>query len=101
MILDEIRALPVDPLGLPLPRDARLLRIARAILDDPSDERSLEHGRPGPRSKAQAEILQSFISHERASSEKVQLIERELRSLSIGFATERQAAFRDKFLRYT
>jgi AraC-like DNA-binding protein len=42
VILDEIRSLPVDPLGLPLPRDARLLRIARAILDDPSDERSLE-----------------------------------------------------------
>ena len=42
VILDEIRTLPVDPLGLPLPRDARLLRIARAILDDPSDERSLE-----------------------------------------------------------
>lgn len=34
MILDEIRTLPVDPLGL--------LRIARAILDEPSDERSLE-----------------------------------------------------------
>ncbi|MGG7607014.1 hypothetical protein [Massilia sp. BKSP1R2A-1] len=34
VILDEIRTLPVDPLGL--------LRIARAILDEPSDERSLE-----------------------------------------------------------
>lgn len=42
VILDEIRTLPADPLGLPLPRDARLLRIARAILDEPSDERSLE-----------------------------------------------------------
>jgi AraC-like DNA-binding protein len=42
VILDEIRTLPVDPLGLPLPRDARLLRIARAVLDDPSDERSLD-----------------------------------------------------------
>jgi AraC-like DNA-binding protein len=42
VILDEIRTLPVDPLGLPLPRDARLVRIARAILDDPSDQRSLE-----------------------------------------------------------
>lgn len=42
VILDEIRTLPVDVLGLPLPQDARLGRIARAILDDPSDERSLE-----------------------------------------------------------
>lgn len=42
VILDEIRTLPVDALGLPLPRDARLLRIARAILADPSTERSLE-----------------------------------------------------------
>lgn len=42
VILDEIATLPVDTLGLPLPRDARLARIARAILDDPSSERSLE-----------------------------------------------------------
>lgn len=42
VILDEIRTLPVDPLGLPLPQDARLLRIARAILAEPADERSLE-----------------------------------------------------------
>jgi AraC-like DNA-binding protein len=42
VILDEIRTCPVDALGLPLPQDARLARIARAILDDPSDERSLE-----------------------------------------------------------
>jgi AraC-like DNA-binding protein len=42
VILDEIRTLPVDALGLPLPQDARLLRIARAILADPADERSLE-----------------------------------------------------------
>jgi AraC-like DNA-binding protein len=42
VILDEIRTLPVDPLGLPLPRDARLLRIARALVDDPADNRSLD-----------------------------------------------------------
>lgn len=42
VILDEIRTLPVDPLGLPLPRDARLLRIARALVDDPAIERSLD-----------------------------------------------------------
>ncbi len=42
VILDEIRTLPVDALGLPLPRNARLLRIARAILAEPAAERSLE-----------------------------------------------------------
>jgi AraC-like DNA-binding protein len=42
VILDEIATSPVDALGLPLPRDARLLRIARALADDPADDRSLE-----------------------------------------------------------
>jgi AraC-like DNA-binding protein len=42
VILDEIRAARTDALGLPLPRDARLLRIARALADDPADDRTLE-----------------------------------------------------------
>lgn len=42
VILDEIRHLPVEPFGLPLPSDARLQRIARALLADPADARSLE-----------------------------------------------------------
>jgi AraC-like DNA-binding protein len=42
VILDEIRSLPVEPLGLPLPKDARLQRIAQAIIADPTDERDLE-----------------------------------------------------------
>jgi AraC-like DNA-binding protein len=42
VILDEIRMLPADPPGLPLPRDARLLRIARALADDPADGRGLD-----------------------------------------------------------
>lgn len=42
VILDEIRSLPVEPFGLPLPRDARLQRIAQAIIADPADERDLE-----------------------------------------------------------
>jgi AraC-like DNA-binding protein len=42
IILDEIRNLPVEPFGLPLPRDARLLRIAQAIIADPADARDLD-----------------------------------------------------------
>lgn len=42
VILDEIRTLPVEPLGLPLPGDARLQRIARALIADPADTRDLD-----------------------------------------------------------
>ncbi|TWI66316.1 AraC-like DNA-binding protein [Pseudoduganella lurida] len=42
VILDEIRTLPPEPLGLPMPRDARLLRIARALVEDPAQARDLE-----------------------------------------------------------
>ncbi len=42
VIIDEIRSLPVEPFGLPLPRDPRLQRIARALIADPADGRDLE-----------------------------------------------------------
>jgi len=42
LILDEIRAAPQEALGLPLPTDARLMRVARAVLDDLADPRGLE-----------------------------------------------------------
>jgi AraC-like DNA-binding protein len=42
VILDEIRGLPVEPFGLPLPKDVRLQRIAQALIADPADERDLE-----------------------------------------------------------
>lgn len=42
VILDEIRSLPVEPFGLPLPRDQRLQRIAQALIADPADDRDLE-----------------------------------------------------------
>jgi AraC-like DNA-binding protein len=35
LILDELRVLPVLPLNLPMPRDPRLAKICRAMLDDP------------------------------------------------------------------
>jgi AraC-like DNA-binding protein len=42
VILDEIRTLPVESLGLPLPEEGRLARIAQEYIKDPSDERDLE-----------------------------------------------------------
>jgi AraC-like DNA-binding protein len=42
VILDEVRAAPVDSFGSPMPRDPRLVRIARALLDDPSDGRTIQ-----------------------------------------------------------
>jgi len=42
VILDEIRTLPEEFLGLPMPQDVRLLKIARALSDRPDDERRME-----------------------------------------------------------
>lgn len=47
--------------------------------------------------ESQTAILQSLLSHERVPSEKKPLIERELRNLSIGIATESKAAFEIDF----
>lgn len=41
VILDEVRAAADEPFGLPMPRDPRLLRIARALLEDPGDRRGM------------------------------------------------------------
>lgn len=42
VILDEIGGLPIEPFGLPLPRDARLMRVAQALIENPADARDLE-----------------------------------------------------------
>ncbi|MGO4449502.1 helix-turn-helix domain-containing protein [Phyllobacterium sp. TAF24] len=42
VILDEIASLPQENLGLPLPQDLRLLRIAQAFADNLLDERKAE-----------------------------------------------------------
>ena len=42
LILDELAALREQPLHLPMPKDARLLRLCEALIADPSDSRSLE-----------------------------------------------------------
>jgi len=41
LILDELRVLPVLPLALPMPREPRLLKMCRAILDDPANPLTL------------------------------------------------------------
>jgi len=41
VIMDEIGTLAPEPLGLPMPRDPRLSRVAHALLDDPASERDL------------------------------------------------------------
>lgn len=42
VILDEIRTLPHEALGLPMPRDERLVKVARALSEQPADDRRLE-----------------------------------------------------------
>jgi len=41
VILDELEALEIEPLHLPLPRDSRLSVVSEALCDDPGDSRSL------------------------------------------------------------
>jgi AraC-like DNA-binding protein len=42
LLVDEIDAMPGAPYHAPMPRDPRLLRVCRAILDDPADQRDLD-----------------------------------------------------------
>jgi AraC-like DNA-binding protein len=42
VILDEVAELPAEQLGLAMPTDARLLRIANALVANPGEERGLE-----------------------------------------------------------
>lgn len=42
LIVDEIGQLPAEELGLPMPRDPRLKRIARALLERPDDGRTID-----------------------------------------------------------
>ncbi|WP_407160684.1 helix-turn-helix transcriptional regulator [Bradyrhizobium sp. STM 3557] len=42
LIVDEIACLPPEDLGLPLPHDARLQRIARSLLEHPADSRTVD-----------------------------------------------------------
>jgi AraC-like DNA-binding protein len=39
---DQIRALPVAPLQLPMPRDRRAVRVAELLIANPADSRSLD-----------------------------------------------------------
>jgi AraC-like DNA-binding protein len=42
VILDEIRTLPRQPFGLPMPSDRRMRRITSALVDNPADNRRLQ-----------------------------------------------------------
>lgn len=42
VLLDQITALPVAPLALPMPRERRLARIVAALMADPADRRTLD-----------------------------------------------------------
>lgn len=41
VIIDEIGGSPVEPFGLPLPRDPRIARVAQALVSDPADSRGI------------------------------------------------------------
>lgn len=42
LLLDEMASMPDAPYHVPLPRDERLMRVCRAILADPTDNRDLD-----------------------------------------------------------
>jgi AraC-like DNA-binding protein len=42
LLIDEMATMPDAPYHVPLPRDQRLMRVCRAILDDPTDGRDLD-----------------------------------------------------------
>ena len=69
LILDELRVAPNLELRLPMPRDPRLLRLCRALLENPGDDRKLPQfariAAASPRSLArlfQAELGMSFTA---------------------------------------
>ena len=66
LILDEIRTLPRELPGLPAPRDARAVRIAQALVADPSDARSLDEwaawGALAPRTLTRLFVAETGLS---------------------------------------
>jgi AraC-like DNA-binding protein len=44
LILDEIAAAPAMPMNVPMPRDPRLMRVCRLILDNPAHHDTLDDG---------------------------------------------------------
>lgn len=43
LLVDELAEMPDAPYYVPLPKDPRLMRVCRAILDDPTDSRDIDH----------------------------------------------------------
>ncbi|KVO16974.1 AraC family transcriptional regulator [Burkholderia ubonensis] len=61
VLLDELAAAPASPLYLPMPRDRRLGTIANALVDDPSEQRTLDEwaGRVGASARTLARLFVS------------------------------------------
>ncbi len=66
LILAELRRLPAEPLGLPMPRDARLRRLCDGLLDDPGKPLGLEQW--AERSGASARTLTRLFQSETGMS---------------------------------
>lgn len=66
VLLDEIRAAPREPLHLPVPEDRRALRIAKGLLADPADGRTLEdwarHAAVSPRTARRLFLAETGMS---------------------------------------
>lgn len=43
LLIDEIKRMPSTPSQIVLPRDVRLLRVCKELIDDPADKRSIDH----------------------------------------------------------
>ncbi|WP_232487726.1 AraC family transcriptional regulator [Burkholderia ubonensis] len=59
VLLDELEAAPASPLYLPMPRDRRLGMIANALVEDPSEQRTLDEwaGRVGASARTLARLF--------------------------------------------
>jgi len=93
VIVDEIRTLPRVTLGLPMPQDARLRKIAQALSDCPDDERHLQEWAAwagiAPRTLTRRFVLETGFSFT-AWRQRVRLL-RALERLAAGVPVTRVA----------
>lgn len=93
VMVDEIRTLPRVTLGLPMPQDARLRKIAQALSDCPDDERHLQEWAAwagiAPRTMTRRFVLETGFSFT-AWRQRVRLL-RALERLAAGVPVTRVA----------